>query len=176
MFECMKTTFKRRAFALCGATESWSVQIQTLHLNRWSRQRCFQCMSFHWSLRELKNDLQCSWFQVWKCGYEGCNKRNPDADDVQIGLEVYRQHIAATTSGMELMGGGSKPLPCNVKSDEMGYWIWICESLVIVLRTETCHRLQWSVKRRQRGEAMRERLRKRRSSRSIRFQRYSWLS
>ena len=36
--------------------------------------------------------------------------------DVQIGLEVYRQHIAATNSGMELMGGGSKRLPCNVSS------------------------------------------------------------
>ena len=32
------------------------------------------------------------------CGHEGCNIRNPDADDVQIGLEVYRQHNAATTS------------------------------------------------------------------------------
>ena len=59
-------------------------------------------------------------------------------DDVQIGLEVYRQHIAATASGMELMGGGSKRLPCNVKSDEMGYWIWICEGLVLVFLTETC--------------------------------------
>ena len=83
--------------------------------------------------------------QVWTCDYEGCNIRNPDADDVQIGLEVYRQHIAATTSGRELMGGGSKRLPCNVKSDEMGKWIWICEGLVIVFLTETRHRLLSSV-------------------------------
>ena len=81
--------------------------------------------------------------------------RNPDADDVQIGLEVYRQHIAATTCGMDLMGGGSKRLPCNVKSDEMGYWIWISEGLVIVFLTETCHRLLSSVKRSREGEAMR---------------------
>ena len=53
-------------------------------------------------LTELKNDLQCSLFQVWKCGSEGCNIRNLDADGGQIGLEVYRQHIAANTSGMEL--------------------------------------------------------------------------
>ena len=125
----------------------------------------------------MKNDLHCSLFQVWKCGYEGCNICNPDPDDVQIGLEVYRQHIAATTSGMELMGGGSKRLPCNVKSDEMGYWIWICEGLVIVFLTETCHRLSVVGERRQRGRSNAfERLRKRRSSRSIRFQRYFWLS
>ena len=68
----------------------------------------------------MKTDLQCSLFQVWKCGYKARNTRNPDADDVQIGLEVYRQHLAATTSGMELMSGGSKRLPCNVKSDEIG--------------------------------------------------------
>ena len=35
--------------------------------------------------------------QVCACGYEGCNIRNPYADAVQIGLEVYRQHIAVTT-------------------------------------------------------------------------------
>ena len=110
------------------------------------------------------------------CGYEGCNIRNPDVDDVQIGLEVYRQHIAVTNSGMELMSGGSKRLPCNVKNDEMGYWIWICEGLVIVFLTETCHRLLSSAKGGREGEAMRERLRKRKSPRSTRFQRYSWLS
>ena len=89
-----------------------------------------------------------------------CNKRNLDADDVQIGLEVYRQHIAATTSGMELMGGGSKRLPCNVKNDEMDHWIWICGGLVIVFLTDTCHRLLSSVKGGREGEAMRERPRK----------------
>ena len=94
----------------------------------------------------MKTDLQCSLFEVWKCGDKACDIRNPDADDVQIGLEVYRQHIAATTSGMELICGGSKRLPCNVKSDEMGNWIWICEGLVIVFLTETCHRLLSSVK------------------------------
>ena len=62
-------------------------------------------------------------------GCEGCSIRIPDADDAQVGLEVYRQHIAATTCRMELMSGGSKRLPCNVKSDEMGNWIWICEGL-----------------------------------------------
>ena len=56
-------------------------------------------------------DLQCSLFQVGKCGYEGCDIRNPDADDVPIGLEVYRQHIA---------GEGSGRLPRNVKRDEVG--------------------------------------------------------
>ena len=66
----------------------------------------------------LKNDLQCSLFHVFKCGYEGCNTRNPDADDVQIGLEVYRQHIAVTTGGMQPTSGGSKRLRCN-ESDEM---------------------------------------------------------
>ena len=66
----------------------------------------------------------------------GCNMRNPDADDVQIGLEVYRQHIAATTSGMEPMSGGSKRLPCNVKRDETGNWIWISCSCV----TDCCRR------------------------------------
>ena len=85
---------------------------------------------------------------------------NRDADDVQIGLEVYRQHIAVTTSGMELMGGGSERLPCSVKSDELGYWIWMCEGLVIVFLTETYHRLLSSVKGGREGEAMRERLRK----------------
>ena len=35
------------------------------------------------------------------------------------GLEEYRQHIAATTSGMELMGGGSKRLhvQCEERRD-----------------------------------------------------------
>ena len=75
---------------------------------------------------------------------------------------------------MELISGGSKRLPCNVKFDEMGNWIWICEGMVIVFPTETRHRLLSSVKGAER-QAMRERLRKRRSSRSIRFQRYSWL-
>ena len=60
---------------------------------------------------------------------------------------MYRQHIAATTSGMELMSGGSKRLPCNVESDETGNWILICEGLVVVFLTETCHRLLSSVKR-----------------------------
>ena len=66
--------------------------------------------------------------------------------------------------------------PRNVKSEETGYWIWICEGLVIVFLLETCHRLLSSVKGGREEEVMRERLRKLRSSRSIRFQRYSWLS
>ena len=89
------------------------------------------------SLPELKIALKCRLFQVCACGYEGCNIRNPFADAVQIGLEVYRQHIAVTTSGMELMAGGSRRLPCNVRNDEMGIRIGICEGLVIVLLTET---------------------------------------
>ena len=88
------------------------------------------------SIRELKNDLQCSLFQVGTCGSEGCNIRNFEADDVEIGLEVYRQHIAVTTSGMELAGGGSRRLPRNVRHEEMGNWIWICEGLLIVFLTE----------------------------------------
>ena len=43
---------------------------------------------------------------------------------------------------MELMSGGSKRLPCNVKSDEMGNWIWICEGLVIVFLTVVGEREQ----------------------------------
>ena len=82
-------------------------------------------------------DLQCRLFQVCACAYEGCNIRNPFADAVQIGLEVYRQQIAVTTSGMELMGGGSRRLPCIVRNEDMGNWIWICEGLVIVFLTKT---------------------------------------
>ena len=37
--------FKRRTLVLCGGTESRSVQIRTLHLNRWSRQSCFQSIT-----------------------------------------------------------------------------------------------------------------------------------
>ena len=63
--------------------------------------------------------------------------RKPDDDDVQIGREVYRQYIAVTTSGMELMGRGSRRLPSTLRNDEMGNWILICAGLVIVLLTET---------------------------------------
>ena len=52
-------------------------------------------------------------------------------------FEVYRQHIAGTTSGIEFMSGGSKRLPCTANSDDMGNWTWICEGLVIVFLTET---------------------------------------
>ena len=72
-------------------------------------------------------------------------------------LRVYRQYIAVTTGGMELTGGGSKRLPCNVKSDEVGYWIRICEGSVIVSLAETCHRLLSPVKGSRQEEAMRER-------------------
>ena len=89
------------------------------------------------SLPELKIALQCRFFQVCACGYEGCNIRNPHADAVQIGLEVYRQHIAVTTSGMELMDGGSRRLPCIVRNEVLGNCTWICEGLVIVFLTET---------------------------------------
>ena len=41
----------------------------------------------------------------------------------------------------------------------MGYWIWICEFLVIVFSTEACHRLVSLVKGSREGETMRERLR-----------------
>ena len=68
-------------------------------------------------------------------------------------LEVCRRHIAVTTSGMELVGGSSKRLPCNVKSVEMDHWIWICEGLVIMFSTETCRRLLSSVKRGREGRS-----------------------
>ena len=74
--------------------------------------------------------------QVCTCGVEGCNTRNPYADDVQVGLEMYRQHIAVTTSGMELMGGGSRRLWRNVRNDEVGTWTWICVGLVVVFLTD----------------------------------------
>ena len=44
--------------------------------------------------------------------------RKPDADDVQIGLEVYRQHIAETTRGTELVGGGRRRLPRTLRNDD----------------------------------------------------------
>ena len=83
--------------------------------------------------RELKNDLHCTLCQGCACGCKGWNIRNPHTDDAQFGLEVYGQHIAI---GMELMGGGSRRLPSNVKNDEMDNWIWICDGLVIVFLTE----------------------------------------
>ena len=68
--------------------------------------------------------LRCSLFQVCTCGYEGCMIRDPDADNVQTGLEVYRQHIALITSGMELMGGGSRRRPRNVRNDGPAF-VWV---------------------------------------------------
>ena len=61
--------------------------------------------------------------------------RNPNADKGQVGLETHRQHIAVTTTGMALMGGGRRRLPRNVRNDEIGNWI--CVGLVVVLLTET---------------------------------------
>ena len=135
----------RGTLVLCGATESWretwSVQVQTLHL--WVV--CPQ------TIRELKNDLQCSLFQVFTC-YERCNTRNLYADDAQIGLEVYRQHIVLTTSGMELTDWGSTTAAQCEKR--------ICEGLVIVFLTETLGGLNASLladgcRRRKGGEATR---------------------
>ena len=81
------------------------------------------------------------------------NAATRDVTYVTLMPKMYRSALRCTdntlprpTSGMELMSGGSKRLPCNVKSDEMGNWLWICESLVIVFLTETCHRLLSSVK------------------------------
>ena len=63
----------------------------------------------------------------------------------------------------------------SVKSDEMGNWIWICEGLVIVFLTETCHKLLSSVKG-GRERSKRERLRKAEELAIHPFWRYSWLS
>ena len=61
----------------------------------------------------VEERLAVQLFQVCTCGHERCKKRDPYADDAQIGLEVCRQHIAVTTSGMELMGGSSRRLPAT---------------------------------------------------------------
>ena len=119
----------------------------------------------------LKIALQCRFFQVCTCGYEGCNLRNPFADAVQIGLEVRGQHIAVTTSGIELTG--SRRLPCIVRNEVLGNCIWICEGLVIVFLTETLPPTAVAGERARQGEATRERLRK--SSRRISLQRNIWI-
>ena len=85
---------------------------------------------------EVCKHRRCICDQVCTCGYEGCNIRNPYADDVQIGLEVYSQHIAVSTGGMELLDG-SKRLPRNVRNEEMGNCIRVCDGLVIVFQAET---------------------------------------
>ena len=57
------------------------------------------------------------------------------ANNVQTRFDMCRQHMDVATSGMKLMGEGSRRLPRSVRNDEMGNLIWICVGLVIVFLT-----------------------------------------
>ena len=94
----------------------------------------------HWSLRELKSDLRSSLSQVCMCGYEGCNTRIPMRTMYRMDLRCTDDTWPRPPVGMETEDGGSRRLPRNVRNDEMGYEIWVCEDLVIVFPTETYHR------------------------------------
>ena len=65
----------------------------------------------------------------------GCNIRNPHADAVQIGLEVYRQHNAVTTVGWNSWMEAADDCHALLENEDMGNWI--CEGLVIVFLTKT---------------------------------------
>ena len=144
--------------------------------------------------RALERNLRCVWsdLRAYASSRATCiavcfkfgNAAMKDVIYVTLMPTMYRSDLrwtdntfAVSISGMEPMGGGSNRLPCNVKSDEMGYWIWICEGLVIVFLTQTCHRVLSSAKGGRGGETTRGGVyAKRKSSRSIRFERYSLLS
>ena len=92
--------------------------------------------------------------------------------------------------GRETKGGGSRRLPRNVRNDEMGYEVWVCEGLVVVFLTDN---VSQNCRRRRKGR-LRQKIcevsnqkkfevervvsvyaDRRRSSRSIRVQKNSCL-
>ena len=91
----------------------------------------------HWSLRELKSDLHGSLSQVCMCGYEECNTRDPMRSMYRMDLRCTDDTWPRPPVGMETEGGGCRRLPRNVRNDEMGYEIWVCEDLLIVFLIET---------------------------------------
>ena len=136
---------KRRTLELCGQRRLG----KKLEVDRYSRFICEGC-----DLREYANSRKtCSavCFKSARATMRDVTYATLMPTVYKSGFEMCRQHIGATTSGMELMGGGNRRLLCNVKSDEMCYFIWICEGLVIVFLTDTCHRLRSSVKGSKRG-------------------------